>query len=193
MKLGKAAMEALQAEITGKLAPGDELIVAGAIALSGTSKIASKEMETLKKFFSGGFLQDAILLPKRYGVGPLGEKSAAWQLAAEYGATAFYEMGEGGVLSALWKMAEASGVGLKADLRKIPIRQETIEICERCGLNPYKLSSEGSLLIGIRSGEALVQEYARRGVMATVIGQTDSGNARLLYSGENVRYLERPR
>lgn len=193
MKLGKAAMEALQAEITGCLSPGDELVIAGAVALSGTSQAADREKETLRQFFSRSFLEDAIRLPKRYGVGFLGKESDAWELAVCYGATALYAMGEGGVLSALWKMAEASGTGLRADLRKIPIRQETIEVCERCGLNPYKLSSEGSLLIGIRGGDALVQELSHRGTMAAVVGQADTGNARLLYSGENVRYLERPR
>ena len=101
-------------------------------------------------------------------------------------------MGEGGILSALWKMAEASQVGLQADLRKIPIRQETIEVCERFDLNPYYLMSEGALLIGIPSGENLVQEYRRMGLPAAVIGRTSSGNDRLLYSGGNVRYLDRP-
>ncbi len=40
MRLGKAAMEALQAEISGLLTPGNELVVAGAIALYGTAQIA---------------------------------------------------------------------------------------------------------------------------------------------------------
>ena len=52
-------------------------------------------------------------------------------------------MGEGGFLSALWKMAEASQVGLEMDFSKVPIRQETIEICEIFDINPYKLNSEG--------------------------------------------------
>jgi hydrogenase expression/formation protein HypE len=38
-------------------------------------------------------------------------------------------------------MAEASGVGLEIDLKKIPVRQETIEICEFFGINPYELIS----------------------------------------------------
>ena len=41
MRLGKAAMEALQAEISGLLTPGNELVVAGAIALYGTAQIAA--------------------------------------------------------------------------------------------------------------------------------------------------------
>lgn len=83
-------------------------------------------------------------------------------------------------------------VGLTADLRKIPIRQETIEITEKYEINPYRLDSKGALLIGIRGGQGLKQEYLRRGIPAAVIGQTNNGNDRLLYSGENARYLDRP-
>ena len=39
MKLGKKALEALQAEIDGRLMPGDELIVAGPVAAEGTAWI----------------------------------------------------------------------------------------------------------------------------------------------------------
>ena len=39
MKLGKKALEALQAEIDGQLKPGDELIVAGPVAAEGTAWI----------------------------------------------------------------------------------------------------------------------------------------------------------
>ena len=51
MKLGQKAMEALRAEITGELKAGDDLVVAGDIALSGTALITEKEKETLKKLF----------------------------------------------------------------------------------------------------------------------------------------------
>ena len=38
-------MEALQAEISGLLTPGNELVVAGAIALYGTAQIAREKHE----------------------------------------------------------------------------------------------------------------------------------------------------
>ena len=113
-------------------------------------------------------------------------------MAREAGATALYAMREGGFLSGLWKMAEASSVGLEAEFTRIPIRQETIEICEVLDLNPYKLLSDGAILVGIPAGEALVQELRRKGLMASVIGQTNDGNDRLLYYNGNGRYLERP-
>lgn len=222
MRLGQAAMEALQAEVTGKLTPGDELVVAGPVALGGTSLIAQHKKEELSKYFSTGFLHSCVNLLKDYGViesrknpekseenqdkiaedrwnetakknlKEAAEKSQVWEAAANAGASALYALGEGGFLSALWKMTEASQVGLEADLRKVPIRQETIEVCEIFDINPYKLCSEGSVLIGIRGGEALVQELRRMGYMAEIIGQANDGNDRLLYSGGNARFLERP-
>ena len=185
MRLGKAAMEALQAEISGLLTPGNELVVAGAIALYGTAQIAREKHEILREHFSEGFLREAENLRTLYG-------TADEINIKEAGATAFYAMGEGGFLSALWKMAEASQVGLTVDFRKVPVRQETIEVCEIFDLNPYKLCSHGSVLIGICGGEALVQELHNAGYEAAVIGQTNAGNDRLLYSGGNARYLERP-
>ena len=183
MRLGKAAMEALQAEISGLLTPGNELVVAGAIALYGTAQIAREKHEILREHFSEGFLREAENLRTLYGTADeINVKEAA----------AFYAMGEGGFLSALWKMAEASQVGLEMDFSKVPIRQETIEICEIFDINPYKLNSEGAVLIGIPAGEALVQELRRMGMMAAVIGQTNAGNDRMLYYNGNGRYLERP-
>lgn len=198
MKLGKEAMEKLQAEITGRLSAEDDLVVAGAVALKGTVLIAEQEYSLLRKRFSEGFLYSCRQL-EEYGIPkksfPDAENTDVgeiWQMAQLAGASALYAMGEGGVLSALWKMAEASNVGLTVDLRRIPIRQETIEVCEYFELNPYYLLSGGALLVGIPKGEAFVQEVRKRGVPSAVIGRTNNGNDRILYSGENARYLDRP-
>ncbi len=187
MRLGQAAMEALRAEITGCLKPGDELVVACPVALRGTSVIAENKKDKLAERFSAGFIKNCISLRDDYGADHI-----VWDIAQEAGAGALYAMGEGGFLSALWKMAEASETGLEVDFRKVPIRQETIEVCEIFDLNPYKLRADGAVLIGIRGGEALVQRLRNEGFMAEIIGQTNSGNDRLLYSGGSARYLERP-
>lgn len=203
MKLGKEAMEKLRAEVTGLLRPGDELVVAGAVALRGTVRLAHHEYAELRNYFSEGFLYSCLNLERDYGIKFAEEEgnqtilmeyqeNDIWKMAENMGARACYIMGEGGVLSALWKMSEASQTGLTVDLRKIPIRQETVEVCEYFDLNPYYLMSQGALLIGIPSGEGLVQEYCRMGLPAAVIGQTNNGNDRLLYSGDHARYLDRP-
>ena len=182
MKLGQRAMEALQEEITGKLNYGDDIIVAGPVGFQGTILLAEREKEYLRQFFSEGFLWTAVreiefdyetIIPK--------EKL-----------TAVYPLEKGGVLAGLWKMAEVSGTGLRIDLRKIPIRQETVEICERFDLDPYKLLSGGSVLMGSPDGREAVERFQEKGIRAAVIGAAVEGNDRLLKSGEVIRYLNRP-
>ena len=69
MRLGKEAMEALRAEITGELKAGDSLVVAGAVALEGTKRLAKIEYEELRAYFSEGFLKEASRVQELYGVG----------------------------------------------------------------------------------------------------------------------------
>lgn len=192
MKLGKEALDALRAEVTGRLRAGDELVVAGHVALKGTSLLANHGQETLCKRFSTGFLQKLLSLYSDYNVGDSPQECEAWKSAESAGASAIYAMGEGGFLTALWKMAEASGVGFWVDYRKVPVRQETIELCEVFDLNPYRLFAEGALLIGIEKGSDLVHKLGEQGITAAVIGRVNEENDRLLYCGQRARYLERP-
>ena len=209
MKLGQKAMEALKEEITGSLLEGDDLVVAGAVALQGTALLVKYEKETLEKIFSGGFLYDAEKCMEMYGINrsvprkseTSGRKAeTAEKFLQPYGFSeeesahchAVYAMGDGGVLCALWKMAEASGTGLKADLRKIPIRQETIEICEKFDLDPYRLLSSGSVLLGTDRGREIAEAFRRIKIPAAVIGRAVKGNNRILYSGKITRFLDRP-
>ena len=115
------------------------------------------------------------------------------RIAAKAGASAMHDVTEGGILGALWEMAEASGVGLEIDLRAIPIRQETVEICEFFGLNPYGLISSGCMLIAADRGHDLARELEKAGIPAAVIGRATAGNDRIVQNGEERSYLERPK
>ena len=103
---------------------------------------------------------------------------------------AMTDVSEGGIFAALWKLAEASGVGLEVDLKKLPIRQETVEICNFLDLNPYGLASSGSLLIAAKDGAGLAGLLERNGIPACVVGRTTEGNDRILRNGEEKRFLE---
>ena len=85
MRLGQAAMEALRAEITGCLKPGDELVVACPVALKGTSVIAKNKKDKLAERFSAGFIQNCVSLWDAYGAG-----SIVWKIAQEADASALY-------------------------------------------------------------------------------------------------------
>lgn len=98
--------------------------------------------------------------------------------------------GEGGIFRALWTLAAQAGAGVEVQLKKIPIRQETVEICNHLDLNPYELVSGGSLLLIAAQGEALVQELNRAGIAAAVIGTVTDNNDRVIVNGEERRFLE---
>ena len=195
MMLGPEAMEKLRQEVPGRLYPEEELLVVCPVALAGTVQLVQKNRERLSPHFAKGFLWRAERLAEEYGLASAGEGHDARtleHLAASYGATLFMPMGEGGFLACLWKAAEASQVGLEADLRAVPIRQETIEICENLSQHPYRLHAGGSDLVGLTEGERMAARLRRDGVQASVIGCVQKGRRRLLYSGSSARYLDRP-
>jgi hydrogenase maturation factor len=89
-------------------------------------------------------------------------------------------------------MAERGGCGLEADLKAIPIRQETIEVCEFLGVNPYLLTSAGSALIACDDAEALLQKLSERGINAAVIGHLKEGHEKVLRNDDEMRFLDMP-
>lgn len=97
----------------------------------------------------------------------------------------YYPLGEGGILKALWEIADQAGLGLSAELRKLPIRQETVEITELFDLDPYRMDSKGAVLIGTFHGMELTEELKRAGIPATVIGRVSKGPERILYQSGN--------
>ncbi len=106
------------------------------------------------------------------------------------GADYLLALREGGIFGGLWQLAAENGVGLVADLKRIPVRQETIEVCEYFDLNPYELLAGGSMLIVTANGEGLVHTLEKADVPAAVIGRITQGNDRVIRHGEESRFLE---
>lgn len=172
---------------TAGASPGQDVIVSKWIGIEGTSIIAKEKEQELRTRFSPSFIETA----KRFDTDILIMKEAAAAVRADV--SAMHDVTEGGIFGALWEIAEASGVGLEIDLKKIPIRQETIEICEFFDLNPYLLISSGCLLMTADNGYDVVKELEKEGIRGTVIGKVTGGNDRVIRNGEDCRYLERPK
>ena len=88
---------------------------------------------------------------------------------------------------------EAGGCGLQVDVKAIPIRQETVEICEFFDVNPYQIMSSGSMLIAAKDGLKVMRALQDAGIPAALIGSMTEGNDRILRNGEEIRYLDRPK
>lgn len=96
----------------------------------------------------------------------------------------------GGVFAGVWELTSASGLGVKIELQKIPVWQETIEVSEVFDINPYMLDGTGSLLIVTNNGERLVDVLEEKGINASVIGIITSDKNRVLINGDETRFLE---
>ena len=156
------------------------------IGLEGTFRAMREKEEELSKRFVPTFLnQIRNLESELFSVQEM-------QAAKEFGVSAMHQITSGGILAALWEMSEASGVGVEVDLKKMTIKQETVEVCEFCHLNPYQLTSAGSILIITDRGEELVAKFEEMGVVASLLGKTTADTARVIIGGEERRYLERP-
>ena len=55
---------------------------------------------------------------------------SAVKAAAAAGVRSMYACGEGGVYTAVWELAENAGLGARIQLKEVPLRQETVEICD---------------------------------------------------------------
>lgn len=172
---------------TGGLRPGQELVVTKWIGLEGSSILAKEREDELKKHLPDEMIETAKGFDRLLSIVPDSK------IAVETGVSAMHDVTEGGIFGALWEMAAASGVGLTVDLKKIPLRQETIELCEVFDINPYMLISSGSLLIGTDHGYQLVEALEQAGIHAAVIGYATEGNDRVIVNGEERRYLEPPK
>lgn len=172
---------------TGGARPGMDIVVSKWIGIEGTVILAKERERELLGRYATTFIDRSKDLDAYISV--LSEAA----VAARSGVSAMHDITEGGIFGALWEMAEASGVGLEIDLKKIPVRQETIEICEFFGLNPYELISGGSMLMAAEDGNQLVHELEKAGIPAAVIGKAMTGNDRVLRNEEERRFLEPPK
>ncbi len=177
-------------------AAGMTLIMTGFAGSCGASLLEHAFHEQLAQRFSTQFLagiRPAALKGQRgltwYGRGTVGSAAA---LAAANGAFIMHAAQTGGIFGALWELGEKAGCGFEIDLKAIPIRQETIEICEQLEVHPYQLYGQGSLLIAAALPGPCLQALQAAGIPAAVIGTLTGGKDRNIRNLDEVRSLEKP-
>ncbi len=180
--IGKAKKDEIT--LTRGAKPFQDVVMTKWIGLEGTYLLAKERRSELVTRYPESMIDAAEEFERFLSVIP----EAA--TAIKSGVSAMHDVSEGGVFSALWQLAESSGVGLEIDMKKIPVKQETIEICEFFGLNPYYFVSGGALLIVTDNGHDLVNELAKQEIFATVIGKTTDGNDRVVMNDYEKRFLE---
>ncbi len=167
-------------------APGQDIVLSKWIGLEGTALLAARYAERLNRRYPSCLVEEAAGFYKYLSV--LTEAA----VAAKSDVCCMHDASEGGILAALWEMAEGAGVGLTIDLKKLPIRQETVEVCEFMGVNPYELLSGGCLIMTAEDGQKLVEALSEADIPAVIVGKLTDSKDRLILNEDEVRYMDRP-
>lgn len=170
----------------GNLYAGEDLVVVGSIGQQGMRALGAVYGESLSRWFSRWYLNEIM----DFRESPV---SSYQKEFFRLGATGSRTVGEGGIFNALWEFSGEYGVGISFWLRRIPVRQEVIEVCERCGCSPYRLWCGNSMLLAAENGGRITAVCRELGIHAAVIGRIEEGIARKILRGEETGYLERPR
>lgn len=181
-------MRKIERENSGRLRTGQDLVVTGFAGQAGSAILSVTKRQELLQRFSAEYLDMAGRTED-----PCREKACgSLEYWAAFGAAECEPAGEGGILTAIWNLSGAYETGVRFSLRRIPVRQETIEICEHFELNPYRMYSAGCYLLTAENGGQLVSTLRKQQIPARVIGTVSGGIAREMKVQDDWGYLERP-
>lgn len=143
---------------------GDDIVVTKSLALEGTNIIVNDKIDKLKDVLTKEEIGEAKEYINKISVIMEGKVSG------EFGVNSMHDITEGGVLGALWELADASNVGFKVYENKMPITAVTKKVCKVFNIDPLKLISSGSMIITTKNGEELVNLLMKNGINSTIIG-----------------------
>lgn len=170
---------------------GMDIVISKWIGLEGTVQIANAKTDELEKRLPKWFVANA----QKFNQYALVIDEAS--IATKEDVAMMHDASGGGIFRALWEVAEYAGTGLRVELKKIPLKQETVEVCEVFGLNPYELLSGGALLMVTEHGESLVEKLVENEIEAAVIGTLTDDKDKVIVThgddGEELRYLDKPK
>jgi len=157
--------------------PGDDLILTKGIAIEGTAVLAREAADALRR---KGVAAEVLETARGYifqpGISVVREALLAVEKTAVH---AMHDPTEGGLATALYEMAEASGVGMRLEEAAVPVLPATRAVCQAAGLNPLGLMASGALLIALppQDSERLLAALEEAGIAAGRIGTVTAKDA----------------
>jgi len=146
---------------------GDDLVLTKGIAIEAVSVLAREKAEKLSIHFPSSFLRRCRGFSRWLSVLPEA------RVARSVGVHAMHDPTEGGLATALYEMAEASGNGLEVDAAAVPVPEEARILCEHFGLDPWGAIASGALLIACPPARTrlLLNRLRRARIPAARIGR----------------------
>lgn len=166
---------------------GMDIVMCGQTGVGGTLQLYYDNQKELFERYSENYLRPVEQLEQLILLG------SQVDIASDHGCIYSHDISRGGVFAALWEMGDALKCGLEVCHDDIPILQETIEICEHTGDNPYMIDGCGSALFVAPDGKLLADKLYEAGYEASVIGHLTEKSDRVVVHDDERRFLTPPR
>ena len=183
------AMGPLATEVVAdakKLSENMDIVMAGYSGIAGSVATTYLKIDELRERFSKTYLNQIFAQEKYMDMRNL---VCAWN----HGVRMMHDTSRGGVYGALFELSSKAKKGIRVELDMIPILQETVEVCELYDMNPYKLLSNGGMLMVAEHGEELCAFLEEQEIPAVVIGKLTEDNAKAVIKNGEISYIEPPR
>lgn len=118
----------------------DLVFYVGNLGHFGASIAATKNYQKLQERLPLSYIEGAIMDPAGLEIGELARE------LIDTGAYYIHDITFGGAYRAFFETAYRFDKGITVIHEQLPIRQDTIEICEVLGLNPYEITGTGGFI-----------------------------------------------
>jgi len=151
--------------------PGDDIVVTTGPAAEITGLLATLYPEQL------GLSPETVATAQERAedIAAVADARAAFGTG---GVTAMHDATEGGVAGGLVEMAGGAGVRFDIDSDAMPLALGVEAVCDAVDVDPWTVTSAGTLLVAVESGdgEAVAESLRGRGTPAAVVGAVTDGD-----------------
>jgi hydrogenase expression/formation protein HypE len=168
---------------TGGAQEGDSIVLTKGVAIEGTALLARDQAEALRLAgVSDETIGRAAGLLHNPGISVIIDAQTA---CASVRVHSLHDLTEGGLVTGLREVAQASGLGLAVEEGSIPVLPECRAVCEALGLDPLGLLASGALLVTLPASEvpALLMALEEKKIDGWEIGQMLAHEEGLLLIG----------
>jgi hydrogenase expression/formation protein HypE len=172
--------------------PGDKILLTKGVPIEATAILAREFASKMDADFSKNEINQAQNYLYEPGISILRDARIARQSGD---VTAMHDPTEGGLLAALWELAEACRAQLLIDTEKVHVSELSEKVCRHFEVNPLAAISSGALLFtaSADTAENICSSLQSENIHCSIIGTVEKGSARVLKKSQgDMIMVERP-
>ena len=160
--------------------PGDDLLVTRGPAVEAAGLLSSLFPDAVD-------VDESTLATVQSQLDDLDAVRDAATAAAAGRVTAMHDVTEGGLVGALHEVAESGGVRLAVDTDAVPTQSPVLKACEALGMDPWRATSAGTLLIAVdpEDTDRVVEALRERDTPVGIAGRVEAGSG-VVIDGEEI-------